>query len=289
MRFEKPDHSKKLTPERARHFMKMNGYIGQRNMSESHVLELMEKMKQKDFHEAQIARLRRLDGKERLINGQHTLEAVVRTGLSQYMSLHTWVMEEGDTEVDVARVFSQYDVNKVRTRAAINWIYGCQINPDWTRDFVSAMGAALAWIASDYADGNVKISKDANGALFKEYLAECNFVHEICFQKASTSGPPHMLRAPVFTAMVNTWRTNRKDAAKFWQAVCEGEMLKKTDPAMKCREWLMSHTLSKGPQLGPKRYASRHEFYSRCVGWWNEFRGGKRTPYSASAALPKPV
>lgn len=263
---------KRLTPKWAQELVAINTHDGQRNFNRRHLLELEEKILDGRFHEAVIAIMH--NGTDDLMNGQHTSMAVVNTGKAVPASVHEYFAEDGDTKEDVARVFAQYDVNKSRSRGDIAWIFGCQVGMNkWPKRCVHLCNTALGWLHGGY--GAVKMSKDENAALLNANVKACEFVHRLMYEEADAL-PRHMLRSPVVASMIASFGKSESDAEVFWCAVRDGDMLKRSDPAFRLREYLANACVSASAHTQKKK-ASNKEMFAKCVHAWNAYRSGKRT------------
>lgn len=280
---KRKESSVRLTPEKAQQFITINVHPGQRNLRRRVVQELAEKMADGRFHEGVIAIMH--NGKDSLMNGQHQCYAVIESGKTVSVRVHEYWTENGDSETDIAKVFAQYNVDAARSRADIGWIYGAQIGmEEWPRKCVSVCMTALGWIESKF--GNVTCTKDENGQLLAENRPACDFVHGLLFSGGDTK---HMVRSPVVAAMIVTYERDAADADVFWSSVRDGDMLKRTEPAFKIREYLTKVSISCGRGVGGEKKNVRvFEVCAKCIHAWNAYRGGVTTDLKVYADKPMP-
>jgi len=275
----------RLTPTKAKQFLAMNNYVGQRNTSPTHLRELCNKMRDKRFHEGEIAVYRYPNGKPPLlINGQHQCLAVIETGISVDARLHQWEGDTGDTTEGIAALFAQYDAIFPRTRGHIAWYFGALAGMDsWPKRCVRLCNTALGWIAKEI-NGHGSLYKEDNARLLFEYMDDCEFIHRVAFKGKQE----HLWRSPVVAAMIMTRRVDPDSAELFWEAVRDGDMLKQTDPAKKLRELLLRITIRTVRDKGIA--VTEREAYARAIHFWNGFRGkgGGSGRYYPDAPLPEP-
>ncbi|GAG35292.1 unnamed protein product, partial [marine sediment metagenome] len=230
----------RLSPTNAKRLLALNTYPGQRKPSAAWTADLEAKMRDGRFHEGLVAMMDN-NGDSAMMNGQKQCEAVIRTGVSVPSRLHEYKAEDGDSVVDIATVFAQYDVHQPRTRGHIAWIYGAQVGMnDWPSHCVQLCAAALGVLEVDgpaTSKSYAKPGKDRMGAVLVAHKPDCRFVYDVAFAKGSC---PHIRRSHVIVAMIATWRKAKSSAGEFWAAVRDGEMLTKTSPAYKCREFLLN-------------------------------------------------
>lgn len=279
-----------IPPKRAEELLAFNTYAGQRNKSARHIQELAGKMMDGRFHVGSIALVH--NGGTIMADGQHQCYASVSCGKPFKANLQEYYVEESDTKEDIARVFSQFNVDRARSRGDIAWIHGCQIGMDqWPRRCVTLCNTAIGWIESGFgASATISLSKDDNATLLGKYRKHCQFVFDTCF--ASGGKNLHLLRSPVVAAMIQTWTKSKGDAELFWSAVRDGDMLKSGEPAFVLRDFLMrsSVAIGCGSRNNKTEQVGQREMYARCLVAWNAFRAKEtRTTlrWNPKGPLPK--
>lgn len=278
-----------VTPKKAEEFLSHNTYAGQRNASSRHIQEIGDKLSDGRFHIGNVALV--YNGSTILADGQHQCHACVATGKSFKAVLQEYTVEEGDTKEDIARVFSQFNVDKSRTRGDIAWIHGCQLGmSEWPRRCVTICNTAIGWLESGLSSKNyVSLTKDQNAALLGKYKKQCQFVYDVLFSEGGRHR--HMMRSPVVAAMIVTCTRSRQDAEKFWCSVRDGDLLTRGAPAFVLREWLMRAVVTMGSAArGEREKSDSREMYSRCIVAWNAFRNGEdraHLKYSQKSPTPK--
>jgi hypothetical protein len=280
----------RITPKRAEELLRLNTYAGQRNKSPMHIQELAEKMKDGRFHNGQVAIV--INGSTFLADGQHQCEASIVSGVTFPATMLEFYAEKGDSKEDIAEVFAQFNVDRSRTRGDIAWIYGCQVGMhEWPRKCVTLCNSALGWIAGGFGEGGVRLGKDENARLLSAKKSACTFVRDIAF-----SGDPkqsrHLQRGAVVAAMIVTQQKDAEAARAFWEAVRDGDMLRKSDPCAVIRDFLLRTSVALGAGArGDKVTVGAREMFGKCIAAWNAKRSGKTTSlkYFGSKPLPKLV
>lgn len=264
-----------VTPSKAQEFLSFNTYAGQRGTSSRHIQELTQKIEDGRFHVGSIALV--YNGSTILADGQHQCHAGIAAGKSFRALLQEYTVEESDTKEDVARVFSQFNVDRSRSRGDIAWIHGCAIGmADWPRKCVTVCNTALGWIEAGLGGKQViALSKDDNALLLGKYKKQCQFVHDVLF--TTDKRCRHMLRSPVVAAMIHTCMKSKGDAEVFWAAVRDGDMLKSGEPSFVLRELLLNSAcnLGAGARMPDRETVGIREMYVKCIHAWNAFRAGE--------------
>lgn len=280
-----------VSPKKAEEYLSHNTYAGQRHISPRHIQELQAKMNDGRFHVGNIAIV--YNGSPILADGQHQCHAGIIAGRPFKALLQEYTIEEADSKEDIARVFSQFNVDRARSRGDIAWIHGCQIGMDkWPRRCVTLCNTAIGWMESGFGlKAYIALSKDENAALLAKYRKQCEFIYELLFCNEQRSR--HLLRSPVTAAMMQTFIKSRSDAEVFWAAVRDGDMLKRGEPTFVLRDYLLRVSVSVGAgarQTGKESVGFR-ELYVKCIHAWNAYRGGETqlrlVRFNPKHALPK--
>lgn len=124
-------------------------YDHQRPLSQSHVDYLAKQMTDGAFDPtAQVAfAVMRPDGPLMLINGQHTLWAIVESDTEQTLPVITY---EVDTPLDIARIYSHFDIGRGRNFADAVRAYGTADSIGITDQQIIRLGGALRHILSGF-------------------------------------------------------------------------------------------------------------------------------------------
>jgi len=101
-----------ITPDMARHWLLSRPYKGQRQLRAAHVKFLAEEMERKNFRPSAEIVFAVEEDRHFLVNGQHTLNAIVQCGIPQ--TLIVFCYQSGGEE-DTAEIYGVIDTNLKRT------------------------------------------------------------------------------------------------------------------------------------------------------------------------------
>lgn len=276
-----------LSKKDADKYLAYNNFVGQRTLSDGHVDDLKSKVDRGLFHTGSVALVH--TPKETLLaDGQHQLTMCSRYDVSIDVVLQEYHLNgEVDDPEAMARIFSQYNVDRSRTRGEIAWIFGCQLGwESWTRKVVTVLSSALSALESGSFLQASRLAKDDAAALMACNTKVCEWVHGM-----GIAGHRHLKRTATVAAMIATWRKSQKGASEFWAAVRDGEGLKKTDPRYVLREYLKDASLQGGVKNpAQKQLSDGRAMYAKCIHAWNAWRDDRGTSlkYFPNSPLPKP-
>ena len=158
------------------------------------------------------------------------------------------------------------------------WFYGVEAGmEEWPRHCVKSCGTALAYLAAGCPSAIQAMDKQKIGEMLEPNRHDCNAVRTLLYRNGAP--PSHVRRSPVVAAVIATTRVEPKDAETFWTQVQDGEMLRKSSPAFKLREYLLHTAVRAGRgngALGIKKTVDNREMYSACINAWNDYRTGKK-------------
>jgi len=206
-----------ITPGKAREYLRLNTYDGQRPVEMARVRCYSEKMKMGLFHIAHVVFVNYKQNKW-LGDAQHSLMACVKSGVP-----FRAVVEHYDciTKKDVAEVFGQFNMEKPRSRGDVAWVYAVQRGwGHWPKGLVRLLAAALVAVEGGGYRRCPTMPKDQQGALLFDNTGVCKWLCNLKITKVK-----HLKRGPVVSAMIQTWRSNAADAVEFWRGVSDGEMM----------------------------------------------------------------
>jgi hypothetical protein len=266
-----------ITPKSAMSYLANNTFEYQRPIGPANVSILANKMKRGVYMGANIV-LGIINGKMVIADGQHTLSAIVESGISQPATIKKI---HCDSEWDLTLLYQQYDGGKTRSIRDHARAEAGLLNIEWPAKTVSTVIAGAAVIVWGMHTPK-EISKDEKVRLLREFLEEGTFVYEVATSKV---GDRMFMRGHVVAVMMLSYRISKDDAWVFWPSVRDGEMLKKTSPAYHLREFLSSTDTR-----GMRKTASRKEFFVKCCKAWNAYRSGAEMGvlrYNSSEKIPE--
>lgn len=115
-------HQVMFTPIKAGSDLASHNYIGQRSIRKQHVNYLAHEILEGRFRPGTaIAFCRTPEGKQHLVNGQHTLSAIVRAGRNIVLTVEQYFCKNMQ---EVAAIFATYDRQRTRSPSDIYSAYG---------------------------------------------------------------------------------------------------------------------------------------------------------------------
>ena len=209
------------------------------------------------------------NGNMLLMNGQHTLSAVIETGQPIAAKVERYQCPKSS---DLSLLFRQFDFeSKSRSLAEASWVEATTLGLSWSKRTVSLVVSGGVFL------GNVQHKdKSAKVLVLRDWISEGTFIDRLL-----TSGGPtaHLKRGACVAAIMATYQKDAEAAITFWTSVVHGEDLKRSMPACVLRNWLMSTTVDTGRgTLGGKlEVVSSAVIYAKCIVAWNAFRTNKPT------------
>src|SRR6185503_8235728 len=136
-----------ITPDKAQALLE-TCYQGQRPLRQHHVRFLRHLMRTGHWRQGAEIHCARVEGERFLVNGQHTLTALVQEGLAAWLTV---VEIDVPTLAGIGRLYEAFDRNMTRS---LDDIY--QSDPEigrygWTTKQLKAMSGAVALLATGFA------------------------------------------------------------------------------------------------------------------------------------------
>lgn len=267
----------KFTPEYAKTILALvdhdkNKSI-QRKVDRVYVAHLARQMKQGKFGRNEI-QLYRFGGDAYLVNGQHTLNAIIESGVALILPMFERTVFDLE---EVKAAYARADVGKRRTMPQLLKAFGLTEQTGIPAGQLNKVRSAIKYIAenmSKFTGHQARMVSPAEwveaalvGAdYFKEIELDCladNY--NIVVKKA-------LLRRVELAHVILTYAQHPK-ASEFWQGVASGEMMKSTDPRKKLHDFLMISKVSGGAALG--KTVTQEEVADTIAYCWNKYLDGK--------------
>jgi hypothetical protein len=256
-----------------------NTFEGQRKFRPVHCNELCEEITDGHFLTGDIALaiLKYDDGRKALVNGQHQLRAVIKTGNSISVVYQEYSCQ---TPGDLSDLYSRFDNHLARSLGDIITPEAVALGVTWKQAIVRLVVSAAV-----LDNEKRRMKKIEKIKLLSYYLKQGAFIDFLMKDSISCF---HMHRAPVVRAIMNTWDKDKQAARTFWEAVRDGVGLPKNAPALILRNYLMSTGLTKS-RTTKTSTATTREMYVKSIHAWNAFRTGTRTnlKYYIDTPVPK--
>jgi hypothetical protein len=260
----------RITPKVAAEMFEANAgdnrHDAQRPLNQTRVDAIRSKIESGLFRHGEIALAVNSDGVKRLMNGQHTLKAVVDSGVAIQAVVENYHCE---TPEDFSLLFRQFDPAwSSRTMADMARIEAKALGVEWQDAVVQLTLAAAALNKNGSRPG--RVHADQRTELLKDYMKHGQWLSEILY--GNSDNTRFLRRRGVVAAMFRSFDACRSDASKFWCAVRDGEMLRKNQPEYQLRRFLMEHAARRVPFGSSGRVVKDHEFLCRSANAWNAFR-----------------
>ena len=250
-----------ITPDKAQALLELC-YQGQRPLRQHHVRFLRHLMRTGHWRQGAEIHCARVEGERFLVNGQHTLTALVQEGLAAWLTV---VEIDVPTLAAIGRLYEAFDRNMTRS---LDDIY--QSDPEigrygWTTKQLKAMSGAVALLATGFAQDVpfadiVLTLRDpfVRAELLRDWSGEATQA----FGAMQGQLRRYLLRSGVLSVLLATYRYVPQQAAQFWPAVCQDSGLTEGMPARALVHFLLT---TPSRVLGAPAYA-RH-----VASAWNAF------------------
>lgn len=288
---QKPEIAR-VTPHTAEKWLNMNTIKPQRPLKPRLINTYSNKMRNGEFRTGEIAFAKlAYNGHETvLVNGQHTLNSIIVSGVTIDAKVEHYVVH---TPSDLSLLYQQFDTYGGRSLGDLVRVEAAMLGIEWPPRICSLIvsGACLKENKKD------AYNKEERTAMLRRYLEQGAYINEILnttvpADLSKSKHCSHLMRSPVIHAMLCTWDRHQEQSKSFWMRVRDGENLKRQSPEYKLRSFLMMHSYAYGNgSLNGKRMVSHHEMTSKCITAWNAFRKGTPTnlAYYPTKNIPKAV
>ncbi len=237
--------SKTLTidPEQGRLYRRTCHYPYQRHISPRNVKRLSGLMQRGVFVQGTPISFCALpDGTSFLVNGNHTLEAIIDCGIPQLLTI---MVHEVADMVEVARIYSSFDVHQMRSWQSALHAYGLDQEIPLSCYVMPAVGLIMQDFK--YSSDNIEAnsSREARFTKMREYReAAVGMANAI-------SGAPNLyrrlcLRRAVLGVALETFRYQAEKAHGFWHGLSHDDGLSKNDPRKTLLLFLLDNKIT-GP------------------------------------------
>lgn len=214
-------------------------------------------------------------GQRFLANGNHTLRAVVKSGVTIPLTVEQSRVE---TIRDVRRIYSQYDRGLSRSRKDAMRSLDADGASGLPLTHVGYLASAVAFMLDDYdlKGGGRPSQKIGDDELHTEMVT---WVEEFAIVRNAVGTNKQweariIRRRGVLSVALNTARANRDTASRFWHGVASGVNLAAKSPELVLREYLTETGLTGGGGRGVMTTArDMARVSAHC---WNKFINGER-------------
>lgn len=266
-----------ITPEKALQLLEECKYEGQRSLDQGHVDELAEQMRLGLFTVNTIM-LARFGNADYLINGQHTLWAIVESQMSLFLPI---VICDCPAWDDVALLYVTTDNGKFRKPQEGFKPYDMTQRLDLNEWQLRSLYAALRIIEEDFVPGRTR-----KGVwMMKDMMAQWSpHMHNYINATKTSQFARRFMRRDLAATGIATFADAYEKASDFWTQVAVDDGLRVGDPRKVLHRFIIQTSIQGGTAMGglTTEYALR--VIASCWNAWFEEREMKR--YRVDAGKP---
>jgi hypothetical protein len=233
-----------VTPEMARHLRDTCHFERQRPISATNIKRLAREMTKGRFIPGTPIFFCVLpDGGMAIVNGNHTLEAVVTSGMTQVL---TFVLLRVASLKEAGDVYASFDMHKARTWLDALKAVGLEDAVEMPNQVMSAVGIIMQGFRYNAANVEAHRSRPARFETMLDYKSEAAIIHQ------ALSGAPAthrrlVLRAAVLSVALETVRYQATMAVDFWRPLALDDGLTTGDPRKTLLRYLQNTKAGGGP------------------------------------------
>jgi hypothetical protein len=257
-----------VSPDMARHMRGAWHFERQRPISDRHVARLAEEMRRGWFLAGTAVFICVLpDGREQIVNGNHTLEAVAASGVSIPL---TFIRRNVASMEDVARHYAAFDIGKVRTWRDTMLAAGAGENLPMPNEVLSAVGHIMSGFEYNPNNAQARFSRPARLATMLEYEPAAHLISDV-IAEAPNSNRRIVKRVAFLAVALFTAKYQPAMAAEFWGGLAKDDGLKRDDPRKALQRYAVNN---------PGRGSFHRGVQSRAAALaWNAFFSGRSLEY----------
>lgn len=258
-----------VTPDQAQHWLTECLYERQRERQQWQINRLAIEMERGRFVAGTQIHFGVLDGHWKLVNGQHTLAAIVQTGLSITLGI---LQTPVRNKVELGQLYGRHDRHRSRTPHDVFAGMGLSSDLGLLESQTNAFGAALRFVLSDFQRPSIR--RDIEMAKSLDYLAakmaEWAPTARLYFDAISPANgvmKPKFNRSPVIAIGLATMLDQQERAEAFWRGAAADDGLRKADP----RKALITFLVGKSTAIGDPAVYMKY-----VAALWNAFFEGRK-------------
>lgn len=234
-----------ITKDVAKRYRATCQYEGQRPISELNIKRLWGEMERGTFVQGTPITFCALpDGKLLLVNGNHTLETIARSGIAQTLSI---IVLDVRNMAEVADIYAAFDIHKVRSWANAVHAQGLDQEFPLAKPVSGALGLTLQKFKYSSQNVDANSSRPLRFSVMRETYRQPAALMEAAIQGASGIIRRICLRRAVLGIALETLKYQPSAAFEFWQGLSHDDGLTKGD----ARKTLLNYLIV-NPITGPK-------------------------------------
>lgn len=253
-----------MTPSQAKHILETQNWDKQRTLRQSHVAYLSSAIERGELWKLSVEFAELPDGTRRLVDGQHRLNAIVRTGQTMPCVV---IVSHLDDERAVARLYASIDRQKSRTIVDALRAYAIVTNSTISLETLAKLSGGVAIISAGFVRDYAARSKSlaARGDDIEAWLPEIETFMEIV--RGNSSDMWNLFtRSAVSAVALTTLRACPDRAHEFWSGAARDDGLRKGDPRHTLLGWLRRTPVRSMPHA--------IEYAQYVAATWNHFYAG---------------
>lgn len=240
-----------VTPKMADNWLNHAIYKRQRRRAEWHVTRLAIEMEKGRFISGTQIHFGVLDGMLHLVNGQHTLAAIVRTGKAVQLTVLKTPVE---SEEELGQLYGRHDRHRGRTPHDAFLGLGMADRTGLAEQEVNALGTALRYVLNGFrrpsVHTNVEIATSADVlAEAMETWAESARLYFECVREARHGMKGTFRRGPVVAVGIVTFHHQLAKAHDFWNGAAQDDGLHRLDPRRALNTFLLTNSSGHGDAI----------------------------------------
>lgn len=255
-----------VTPQMARGWLEHNNYERQRRRAEWQVDRLVIEMRKERFLPGTQIHFGVLGGQMKLLNGQHTLAAVAKSGLPQSLNvLYTPV----ETDAELGILYGRHDRGRGRTPHDAFLGMGLSERLNLTDRETNSFGSAVRIVLGGFrvvsVHTNVEIATSVD--LAAETMADWEPAAALYFEAVREARPgmkSAYRRAAVAAVGIVTMRYQEAKATQFWSGAADDDALGRSDPRRTLNDFLAKNAAKVGDRITYARHIASawNKFYT---------------------------
>jgi hypothetical protein len=251
-----------VTPEMARHMRDTMHFARQRKLSQQNISRLALEMAAGRFTPGTQIYITVLpDGTELVINGNHTLEAVFKSGNAQFLTITRVFVANED---EAGKIYSVFDIHKTRSWTDSLRAVGMEGITVNSAKFVAGINFLKSGFGHNF--GTPSQSRSEVFELMEEYKDAAEILHH-ARQGGDQTLYAYINRSPVMAVALATARYQPVAAEEFWSAVARDNGLHVGMPAKTLITYLRDHKAGGGERQKNMAMA--------CALAWNAYFEGR--------------
>lgn len=267
-----------VTPAMAKQMRDECHYDRQRSLSERNIMRLALEMENGRFVRGTPITLAVFpDGLRYLMNGNHTMEAIMLCGKPQTLTL---IQVPVNNEGDAGRMYAVLDIQRIRSWADSLKAMGGEGMMALAPKVMAAMPALMGELVGGVEDLDV-MSRQVRIEAMKEYADEANIYAGI-IRGARSRVKLALTRRAVMAVALATVKYQPSSAAEFWGGIALEDGLGRHTPQKTLLDWLFE-------QSGKSGRTQRDDVVSACKLAWNVWFKGETSMRMIRLGGPQPL